>query len=290
MLPIAESELFITTKGSIYHLDLAPEQLATTVITVGDPRRVGAVSRYFDRIEHQEEHREFITHTGYVGRKRISVVSTGIGTDNVDIVLNELDALANINFETRIPHEQRQALSIIRLGTSGAMRPEIAVDSYVVASHGLGLDNLMHYYRFHNDEAETSILKDFIAHTGLHEYIVPYISAGSSTLGGYFKAGFTHGITVTSPGFYGPQGRTLHIPLAYPTLVDSFTSFRSGEHVITNCEMETSAIYGLGRMMGHHCLSINTIVNNRVSKRFSADMPKAIDKMIRQTLEIIEKT
>jgi uridine phosphorylase len=287
---IAESELIITAKGTVYHLDLGPEHLADTVVTVGDPGRVKEVTKYFDRIEHKAQHREFITHTGYVGNKRLSVISTGIGTGNIDIVLNELDALAKIDLASRQVKPQHHALSIIRLGSSGALQSNIPVDSLVVSSHGIGLDNIMHYYQFSNSDNERYILDNFEKHTGLSgRVILPYIAEASIGLRKHFGAGYTHGITVTCPGFYGPQGRVLRGPLAFPNLLDALTSFNSGNDRITNFEMETSAIYGLGKLLGHHCLSINAIVANRVQKTFSKDSAAAIDNMIKHSLEIIER-
>lgn len=286
--PIADSELIITEKGTIYHLDLAPEQLADTVITVGDPNRVGIVSRYFDRIEHQASHREFVTHTGYMGEKRISVVGTGIGPDNIDIVLNELDALANIDFNTRLPKTNLKSLSIIRMGTCGALQEDAPVDSLVVSSHGIGLDNLMHYYQTSETEEEKMLLEAFKDHTGLNnKTIIPYLVKGSEKLTEFFKEGYIKGITVTCPGFYGPQGRLLRAPIAFPRLIDSLSGFRSGGYRITNFEMETSSIYGLGKLLGHQCLSINTVVANRIQKTFSPDGGKAVEYMIEKTLEIL---
>ena len=288
--PIGASELIITTKGTIYHLDLAPEFLADTVITVGDPDRVQGVSKYFDKIEHKAQHREFVTHTGFIGKKRITVVGTGIGTDNIDIVLNELDALANIDFNTRLPKEKLRSLSIIRMGTCGSLQADVPVDSFVVSTHGIGLDNLLHYYQHTNTEEEKNLLHDFEQHTGLHnEVIAPYIMEGSQELRLHFGAPYVHGITVTCPGFYGPQGRVLRGAIAFPQLIDKLTSFRSGTHRVTNFEMETSAIYGLGKILGHQCMSINTIVANRVHKTFSNDAATAIDNMIQTSLAIIEK-
>ncbi len=287
---IAESELIITAKGTIYHLDLAPEQLADTVITVGDPGRVKEVSRHFDRIEHKAQHREFITHTGYIGKKRISVISTGIGTGNIDIVINELDALANIDLKTRQLKEDKRALSIIRFGTSGALQQDIPVDCMVVSSHGIGLDNIMHYYNYSNSDNERYILDHFKQHSGLNgKVILPYIAEASISLRKHFGSGYIHGITVTCPGFYGPQGRVLRGPVAFPHLIDALSTFQCGNDRISNFEMETSAIYGLGRLLGHNCLSISAIVANRVQKTFSKDSNLAIENMIKRSLEIIEK-
>ena len=288
MIPIGNSELIITERGTIYHLDLAPEHIAPLIITVGDPDRVKEVSKYFDRITHKAQHREFVTHTGYIGSKHISCVSTGIGPDNIDIVFNELDALVNIDFETRTVKDKKTTLSIIRLGTCGALQADIAVDSIVVSSHAIGLDNLMHYYMYENNPTEIFILNDFIRHTGLNnKNIIPYIAESAISLRKDFGFGFVHGITVTCPGFYGPQGRMLRQPIAFPHLIDALTTFRHQDTRIANFEMETSAIYGLGKIMGHKCLSISTVVANRVLKTFSSNGNLAVDNMIRKSLEVI---
>lgn len=290
MQPIGESELIITNRGTIYHLDIAPHQLADTIITVGDPGRVAEVSKYFDKTEHKARHREFVSHTGYIGKKRLTVVGTGIGPDNIDIVFNELDALANIDFDTRLPRKEIRTLSVIRMGTCGSLQEDVPVDSLVISTHGIGLDNLLHYYACTQDIMEEQLLLDFDAHTGLvNQPVTPYIAAGDKGLREHFTNGYVHGITVTCPGFYGPQGRLLRAPLAFPGLIDALTSFRSGAGRIVNFEMETSAIYGLGKLLGHRCLSINTVVANRIQKTFSADAGTAIDNMIRRSLEIIEK-
>lgn len=288
MNKIAESELIINSRGAIYHVDLRPEELADTVITVGDPDRVAVVSKYFDTIEVKRQHREFISHTGYVGKKRITVISTGIGPDNIDIVVNELDALKNIDFETRTIKPELSSLNIIRLGTSGSLQADIPVDSLVAGTHGLGLDNLLNFYRLQSNEEEQQLLQHFITHTQLAGNIQPYIASSSSHIIKHFVEGFHQGITVTCPGFYGPQGRILRLGIANPSLVDNLTSFRFGNHRISNFEMETSAIYGLGKLLGHHCLSINVIVANRVRKEFSKDGAAAVEHLIKTCLGIIE--
>ena len=284
---IAESELIINSRGAVYHINLRPEELADTVITVGDPDRVTKVSRRFDKIEVKQQHREFIAHTGYIGNKRITVLSTGIGPDNIDIVMNELDALKNIDLETRTIKQQLSQLTVIRLGTSGSLQADIPVDSLVVGTHGLGLDNLLNYYRFESNDEEQQILQQFIAHTQLDGKIQPYISAAGASVIKHFTAGFHHGITVTCPGFYGPQGRVLRLGLANPMLIERLTNFSFGNHRISNFEMETSAIYGLGKLLGHHCLAVNVIVANRVKKEFSKDGEAAVENLITKSLEII---
>ena len=288
MQQIEESELIINNRGAIYHVDLRPEEMANTIITVGDPDRVKEISKYFDKIEVQQQHREFIAHTGYVGRKRLTVISTGIGPDNVDIVLNELDALANIDFKTRTINPKTTQLTFIRLGTSGSLQANIPVDSLVVGTHGLGLDNLLHYYCLENNEVELQICNHFINHAQLDGAITPYIASASVSLLKHFVEGFHHGITVTCPGFYGPQGRVLRMKLANPDLINQLTSFRFGNYFITNFEMETSAIYGMSKILGHQCLSINTIVANRISRQFSKDSGAAVEGMIKKALGIIE--
>lgn len=286
---IGDSELIITHQGTIYHLNLTPDQLADTIITVGDPDRVKEISKYFDRIEHRARHREFITHTGYVGSKRISVVTTGIGSDNMDIVLNELDALVNIDFKTRTIKEQLSSLNIIRLGTSGSLQADVPVDSFVVSDFALGLDNLLSFYQYENNAEEAELLKKFEEHTKPGKSkLSPYIATSSRRLSNHFQKGYHHGITVTCPGFFGPQGRVLRAPVSNAQLMDALTTFNHNIRII-NLEMETSALYGLGKILGHQCLSISTVINNRIRKEFSADIEKAIDKMIRDALAVIEK-
>lgn len=285
---IAESELIINNRGAVYHINCRPDEIATTIITVGDPDRVAEVSKHFDKIEYKNNHREFVVHTGYVGKKRISCVSTGIGPDNIDIVLNELDALVNIDFETRQIKEKLTALNIIRVGTSGSLQQEIPVDSFVASTHAIGLDNLMNFYLLNNNEEEKQLLQAFNTHTQMHQRISnPYISNADISLLKNFVSGFYQGITVTCPGFYGPQGRVLRMGLTHPELIDQLTTFSFGQHRITNFEMETSAIYGMGKVLGHHCLSLSAIVANRISKQFSKDGAKAVENLIVKTLEIV---
>jgi len=290
MQAIAESELIINSRGAIYHLDLRPEELADTIFTVGDPHRVSAVSKHFDKIEHKANHREFVSHTGYIGKKRVTVVSTGIGTDNIDIVLNELDALANIDLATRTVKPQLSTLTVIRIGTSGALQKDVSVDSFVASTHGLGIDNLLNFYRHEDTEEDNTLLQSFTTQTQLHHRLAqPYISGASPTLLRHFVDGFHQGITVTCPGFYGPQGRVLRLGLSQPELIDRLTGFSYGPHRITNFEMETAGIYGLGRLLGHHCLSLSAIVANRISRTFSTDGNAVIEKLIGETLRIVEK-
>lgn len=289
MSRIAESELIINNRGAVYHLDLKPDELAGTVITVGDPDRVKEVSKHFDSIEVKRQHREFISHTGYVGKKRLTVLSSGIGPDNIDIVVNELDALVNIDFGTREVRKELRAINIIRIGTSGSLQADIPVDSFVASTHGLGIDNLLNFYRLEHNEQEKELLQSFITHTQLHGQIgEPYISSGAASLIKHFVTGFHQGITVTCPGFYGPQGRVLRLGIRNPNLVNRLTDFRFGQHRISNFEMETSAIYGLGKLLGHNCLAINAIVANRVQQEFSRDGKAVVERLIVKFVETVE--
>lgn len=291
MSRIAESELIINPRGAVYHLDLRPEEIADTIITVGDPDRVREVSKHFDQVEVEARHREFITHTGRVGNKRLTVLSSGIGPDNIDIVLNELDALANIDFETRQIRPRLKSLNIIRLGTSGSLQPDIPVDSFVASTHGLGIDNLLHFYRLEQNEEENLLLQSFVTHTQLHGQVVyPYISGAAASLLKHFVNGFHQGITVTCPGFYGPQGRVLRLGVRNPQLISRLTDFRFGPHRISNFEMETSAIYGLGRLLGHNCLALNAIVANRVHQAFSKDGKAAVENLIKRFIQTFSES
>jgi uridine phosphorylase len=287
-MKIADTELILNKRKAVYHLDLLPEEIAPIVLTVGDPDRVDLISRHFDEIEIKQQHREFITHTGRIGSQRISVISTGIGTDNIDIVLNELDALVNVDLAERSVKSQLQSLYIIRIGTCGSLQADIREDSYIVSTHGLGIDNLLNFYIQNNNEEEKNILQHFIQHTQInHRFAQPYIATVAASLLKYFVDGFEHGITITCPGFYGPQGRVLRLGLANPEIISRLTTFQFGNHRITNFEMETAAIYGLGKLFGHHCISLNAVVANRITKKFSANANKTIENLIVKTLDII---
>lgn len=288
MQKIAESELILNKRGGIYHLDLLPDELASTIITVGDPDRVNEVSKYFDKVEIKQQNREFITHTGWLANKRISVISTGIGSDNIDIVLNEIDALANINFTTRAIKPSLSHYNIIRIGTSGSLQHNVPVDSFVVSTYGLGIDNLLNYYHHDNNKEEKEIVQHFVQYAQINSNSSqPYITEASTAILKHFVDGFHQGITVTCPGFYGPQGRVLRLGLTNPNLIDRLTHFNFRQHRITNFEMETSAIYGLGKLLGHNCVSLSAIVANRITKEFSKDGSKAIENLIQKSLQII---
>ena len=290
MQRIAESEMILNDRGAIYHLNLKPDEIGSTVFLVGDPGRVKEVSKHFDKIEYKREYREFISHTGTVGKKRLTVLSTGIGTDNVDIALNELDALVNIDLSTREIKPTLTSLNLIRIGTSGALQPEIPVDSFIASTHGLGIDNLLNFYRLEQNDEEKQLLHSFVTATQMHSQIgYPYIAGASASLIKHFVKDFYQGITVTTPGFYGPQGRVLRLGISNPELINRLTQFRFGQHRITNFEMETSAIYGLGRLLGHNCLSLNAVIANRVRKEFSKDSATAVENLIIKVLEIVSQ-
>lgn len=288
---IQPSELILTPEGKIYHLDLAPSQLATTVITVGDPGRVPMVSKYFDTIETTSEHREFKTHTGTYKGKRISVVSTGIGPDNIDIVFNELDALVNIDFEKRQVKPELTSLDIIRIGTSGALVPEVKVDSFLISALAIGLDNVMHYYAKTDKIFNRDFAKAFIDHTQWNpDNSVPYgVEADKGLLKKISSDKTIKGCTITNVGFYGPQGRTLRAELQDSDLNEKLTSFEYKNYKITNLEMETATMYGLARLLGHRTVSMNAIIANRATGDFTKDGKATVDALIQYTLgKIVE--
>ena len=287
----AASELVLNADGSIYHCNIKPEHLADTIITVGDPNRVEKVSRHFDSIEHTASKREIVTHTGMLNGKRLTVISTGMGTDNIDIVFSELDALANIDLETGEIKKDFRKLSFVRLGTSGALQADIPVDSFVIGSHGLGLDGLLHYYVGSESVMNKEIEDAFINHVDWSSNKSrPYLVKGSDSLLDKLASEKTiQGITATACGFYGPQGRNLRLQPNPADINERLTSFNYEGLRISNFEMETSAIYGLAAMMGHEALSVNAIVANRILGEFSSDSYKAVDAMIEYSLEKLTK-
>jgi len=285
MKKIEESELVLNPDGSIYHLNLLPEHISESIIVVGDQDRVHTVSKYFDSIEHRIQNREFTTHTGYFNGKRLTVMSTGIGTDNIDIAINELDAIVNIDLKSREIKKDKTKLNIIRLGTSGALQEDIPVDSLVMSSYGLGLDGLLNFYQS-DDVINEEITNAFIQHTNWGSNLPkPYIVKASNLLCEKLGKGMIKGITATAPGFYGPQGRILRLPLAFPNQNDNISSFLFNGERITNYEMETSALYGLGKMLGHNTCTVCAIIANRIIKKYSKDYKKTVEKMIQTILE-----
>ena len=288
---IKESELILNPDGSIYHLNLRPEQVADTIILVGDPNRVPRVSAYFDTIEFRTQKREFCTHTGTYKGKRLTALSTGIGPDNIDIVINELDALFNIDLHTRKPKEQLTSLNIVRFGTSGSLQADIPVDSFVLSSHGLGMDNMLHAYKDAPNVREIAMEEAFMAHTQWNtDKGRPYIVGCGETLKQRLLTDKVfEGITGTAPGFYGPQGRMLRLPVQDPTLNDKLHSFNYKGYRMTNLEMETSAIYGLSKLLGHQAVSLNAIIANRAAGTFTKDTKKVVENLIVYGLEQLAK-
>ncbi|MGE0636213.1 MAG: nucleoside phosphorylase [Bacteroidia bacterium] len=288
MNKIAETELILNPDGSVYHLHLRAEHIGETVIVVGDQDRVAAVSNRFDRVEFKMQNREFITHTGFIGSKKITALSTGIGIDNIDIVLNELDAAVNIDLNARVAKKEHTALNIIRIGTSGALQAEIPVDGFLLSTHGLGFDGLLNFYDIAKTEESEALVDAFIQHTGWNKNLArPYLVAGSPTLMSKLESGMHKGITATAPGFYAPQGRELRLNAAMKNMNEQLTSFNYKGQRITNFEMETSALFGLGAALGHNCATVCAIIGNRVTMQFSKDYRKAIDKLIDTVLERI---
>jgi uridine phosphorylase len=260
------------------------------VILVGDPERVKEVSKHFESIEFKTQNREFITHTGKLGNKRISCISTGIGTDNIDIVLNELDAAVNINLDSREENSQKKSLNLIRIGTTGSLQSTLEVDQYIASEFVIGLDGLLNYYKYNKSIEQMDVIDQFIWQTGYpYVFAKPYVFKASEKLLNMMKAKCHTGITITAPGFYAPQGRQLRYELMNPELIDNYTKFRYGSLKATNLEMEASALYGLGTMLGHQVCTVCAVVANRVNKTFSKDGHAAVDGLIKFVLESIAK-
>lgn len=292
LMPILDAELILNPDGSIYHLNLHPEQVAPTIITVGDPERVNMVSQYFDQIEHKVRKREFITHTGYIGTKRLTVISTGIGTDNIDIVINELDALFNIDLQQKIVQPVFTPLTFIRIGTSGCLRKEIPIDAFLVSAYAVGLDNLLQYYQLpqtrRSEQLQERIQTAFKVASTLA--LSPYVVEGSSPLLRALGKNMYQGITLTAPGFYGPQGRQLRAAVRQPDLIDIFQKIDLSaitSHSLTNLEMETAGIYGLAKVLGHQAISFNALLANRATGAFSTQAGKTVKRLIETVLEKI---
>jgi len=282
---ISETDLILNDDGSVFHLNLLPHHISDTIITVGDPDRVASVSRYFDSIAFKIVRREFVTHGGTFNGKRLTVISTGMGTDNIEIFFTELDALVNIDLRTRLPRRDKRKLKIIRIGTSGSLQEDVAIDSHLVSGYAVGLDNLMHFYNLPQNKFEMRIALDIQKRVNIP--FIPYVVNGSELLKGQIGSDMIPGNTVTTPGFYAPQGRTVRLPIKYPTLMhdlreyyDTTTDFR-----LTNFEMETAGYYALGRLLDHEVLSVNAIIANRIENKFSKNPAHAIDSLIRKVLE-----
>lgn len=287
---IAETELILNPNGSVYHLQLLPENIAENIIIVGDQGRVETVSSFFDTIDFKIQNREFVTHTGTYNGKRIMVLSSGIGTDNIDILVNELDAAVNIDLKTRTIKKEHTSLNIVRIGTSGALQQDIAVDSFVVSSHGLGFDGLLNYYLDLPKVNDNEISEAFIKQTNWDKNLpYPYAVKGSETLINKIGFDLTKGITATAPGFYGPQGRKLRLTPWVADFNQQLTDFKHNQNRITNFEMETSALYGLGALLGHQTCTVCAIIANRVAKQYSKNYHVAVEKLIQLVLERLTK-
>jgi uridine phosphorylase len=286
MIRLKESELILNPDGSIYHLNLKPEDISDTLLFVGDQNRVEKISKHFDTIEFSTQKREFKTQTGTYKGKRISVISTGIGSDNIDIVLNELDALTNIDFTTRTIKDKLNSLNIIRIGTSGSLQIDIPVDSFVIGTHGLDLNGMLHFYKLENI-CNHEIENAFIKHTNWNSNKArPIIINNSLELEKIFESNQTFkGVIGTASGFYGPQGRVLRLAIEDSELNNKMNSFIYNDYRISNLEMETASIYGLSKLLGHKAISLNAIIANRVNGTFSKNPDKTIESLILYTLD-----
>lgn len=283
MQPIPSSELILSPNGSIYHLHLLPEQIGDIILTVGDPNRVEMVSRYFDKIELRIQKREFITHTGQLNGKRVSVISSGMGTDNIEILMTELDALVNIDLQTRTPNSQHRSLSVIRLGTSGALQPDVPLDSLLVSDYGIGLDTLMCFYNLPQTTTEQAIGQSL--QQQLHLPFTPYAVECDAALKQQFAHDMIPGNTLTCPGFYAPQGRKLRLSPKNEHYIDTLVNFAHNDFRLTNFEMETSGYYSMGKLLGHKMLSVNAIIASRITHKFSPNPQKTVERMIETVLE-----
>jgi len=289
-MEIKQSELILNPDGSVYHLNLKPENIAHDIIFVGDQDRVEKITAHFDSIEFTTQKREFKTQTGIYKGKRLTVQSTGIGPDNIDIVINELDALVNINLETSEPKKELTSLNIVRIGTSGSLQEDIPVDSFVLSQYGLGLDNMLRSYLV-EEVSDYAMEEAFLNHTKWDiRKGKPYAVRCSEKLEKLIETDYIHkGITATAGGFYGPQGRVLRLPIQDPGLNSKMDIFNFNGNRITNLEMETAAIYGLSALLGHNALSLNAIIANRATGTFSTDPYAAVNKLIEYTLDKLVK-
>ncbi len=283
MAKLLESELILNKDGSVYHLNLKPQHISDNVLIVGDPSRVYRISKHFDKIEFEMNKREFITHVGKYKGKRITVLSTGMGPDNIEIFFTELDALVNIDLKKKVIKAKKRSLNIIRIGTSGAIQEDIPVGSHVVSVYGLGLDNLMCFYEYEHTAFEQEMVEKIQEATKLP--FTPYLAKGSEGLLEQIGEGMIKGNTVTSPGFYAPQGRRIRLDLKYPQLLRDLNCFHHKDFWLTNFEMETSALYTMANMLGHEMLSVNAVVANRIQGTFSKNAYRTIDSLIKKVLD-----
>lgn len=287
MAKISETDLILNPDGSVYHLNLLPKHISETIITVGDPSRVYMVSEFFDDVEFEMNKREFITHVGKYKGKRITVISTGIGTDNVEIFFTELDALVNVDLKTREPKARRKKLNVIRIGTSGALQEDIPVGEHLASQYAVGFDNLMSFYNLPMNEYEKQIGNDI--QSTLKLPFTPYVVQGSSDLLNQFGMEMVKGNTITTPGFYAPQGRVVRLPIKYPKLLEDLNYYhhKESDFWFTNFEMETAGYYALARLLGHEALSVNAIIANRIKNKFAQNPHKVVHHLIEKVLDAI---
>ena len=278
---LLDSELILNSDGSVYHLHLLPEHIADMVLLVGDQDRVQQISKRFEKIEVKIQNREFVTHTGYFNAKRITVLSTGIGTDNIDIALNELDAAVNIDLQKKTMLPNPRKLTLVRIGTSGALQSDIPVDSFALSTYGLGFDGLLHYYKPSFESKEVALSKAFKAYYPFAEgQTHPYAVRASERLINLFGEGMVKGITATASGFYAPQGRSLRLQPKVENQNELLHDFKFEDNRIINFEMETAALYGLGAMLGHDCCTVCAVIANRFTQQYSSDYHVTIDRLI----------
>ena len=281
-----ESDLILNSDGSIYHLQLRPEEIPDLVLISGDPARISMISSNFDRIEFKRQNREFVSHLGWYHGRRILALSTGIGPDNIDIVMNELDALVNIDLSKRKPLAQPRSLNIIRIGTSGTVHADIPIGTYVIASHGLGMDGSLHYYKRLEEITDRELTSEFIRQTGWPEFLpVPYIIPGNKKLIDSLSKGGITGITATAGGFYGPQGRELRLKSAFPGMLGAMANFNHNGLRVINFEMETSSLFGLGTMLGHSVASICVLLANRATGQYTKTIKEDEQNLISFVLD-----
>ena len=283
MAKFLESELVLTKDGSVYHLNLKPEHIADNVIIVGDPSRVYRISKYFDKIDFEMNKREFITHVGNYKGKRITVMSTGMGPDNIEIFFTELDALVNVDLKKKTVKSKKRSLNIVRIGTSGAIQEDIPVGSHVASKYGIGLDNLMCFYEYKQTDFEDMIGAEIKKTAKLP--FEPYLAKGSEELLNKISEGMVIGNTVTSPGFYAPQGRKIRLDIKFPHLLDDLSCYHHNDLWLTNFEMETSALYAMANMLGHQMLSVNAVIANRIKGTFAKNPYPTIDSLIKKVLD-----
>jgi uridine phosphorylase len=291
MVRISESELIINPDGSVFHLHIKPKELAERVILVGDPGRVEMVAGFFEQILYEGDNREFVWKTGLFKGKEFTVVSTGIGTDNIDIVLNELDALVNIDFETRAPRQEHKALKIVRIGTSGSLQKDLPADSWLLSEKAIGFDGLLNFYKGGKEVCDADFESAFVTSTGwLKRLTAPYVvNADASLLEALNGDQVQRGVTISAPGFYGPQGRVVRLPIAMPDINEKITAFSWADQRVTNYEMECSAIYGLSALLGHQAATVCVIIANRLAGTYSQDYKQQVKLLVEYVLDRLNR-